>query len=192
VPVATETVVTVKVAVLEPAVTVTEAGTDAAALSELSVTAEPPVGALPVRVTVPVELLLPITVVGLSETPDTPGGVIVRGAVREPTASVSLIFAVVLAATGVVVTVNVAVVLPEVIVRLLGTVAAALSEDSVTGQPAVGALPVRVRVPVEVLPPTTEVGARAMVLTFGALTVRFAVVGFPVTVAVMTIVLVVD
>jgi hypothetical protein len=57
-------VVAVKVAVLLPAATVTEPGTVATELSELSVTVVPPVGALPERVTVPVEEAPPRTVDG--------------------------------------------------------------------------------------------------------------------------------
>ena len=60
-------VLTVKVALLAPAVTVTLAGTVAAAvLSLIRETAAPPVGAGPLRVTVPVEGDPPVTLIGLS------------------------------------------------------------------------------------------------------------------------------
>jgi hypothetical protein len=64
-------VVTVNVAVVLPAFTVTVAGTVAAALLLDSVTTEPPDGAAPVRVTVPVDELPPATAVGFSETLDS-------------------------------------------------------------------------------------------------------------------------
>jgi hypothetical protein len=58
----------VKVAVVAPPGTVTLAGTLAAALLDCSVITVPPDGDAPPRVTVPVELTPPITVVGLSVT----------------------------------------------------------------------------------------------------------------------------
>ena len=60
-------VTTVNVALLAPAATVTLAGTVAAAvLSLIRETAAPPVGAGPLRVTVPVEGDPPVTLIGLS------------------------------------------------------------------------------------------------------------------------------
>ena len=55
--------------VFVPAATVTDDGTVAAAVFPLeSVTTFPPVGAFALRVTVPVELVPPVTLVGLSDT----------------------------------------------------------------------------------------------------------------------------
>ena len=69
---------TVNVALLAPAATVTLAGTVAAAVLSLErETAAPPLGAGPLRVTVPVEGDPPVTLIGLSaieESVAEPGG----------------------------------------------------------------------------------------------------------------------
>ncbi len=79
---ATGLVLTVNVAVVAFAATVTLAGTVAAAvLLLLSVTTAPPVGAGPFRVTVPLDELPPVTVVGLKLTPLGTGGVTPKMAV---------------------------------------------------------------------------------------------------------------
>ena len=78
----TELLEMVKVAVLAPAVTRTLAGTVAAVVLLLErVMVAPPVGAAPVSVTVPVDVLPPITVVGLTVRVDNAGGFTVRLAV---------------------------------------------------------------------------------------------------------------
>jgi len=81
--------------------------------------------------------------------------------------------------TGIVVTVKVAVVAPATTVTEAGTWAAELFEDRPTTAPPAGAGPDNAMVPVEELPPTTEVGTRLMELkagtTAGAVTVRVAV-----------------
>src|SRR6266403_1428157 len=65
---ATALVLTVNVALVAPAATVTLEGTLAAAVLLLeSVTCAPPDGAGPLNVTVPVDELPPVTLVGLSE-----------------------------------------------------------------------------------------------------------------------------
>ena len=68
VPEALVVVLTVKVAEVLPAVTVTLAGTVTLALLLERATTMPPVGAAPVNVTVPVELLPAATDVGFTET----------------------------------------------------------------------------------------------------------------------------
>ena len=71
----TALVLTVNVALVAPAATVTLAGTVATdALLERFTTA-PPLGAGPLRVTVPVEEEPPVTLLGLSKTEDRVGGV---------------------------------------------------------------------------------------------------------------------
>ena len=82
--VATGVVVMENVVDVLPAGTVTLAGTAAADVLLLErVTATPPAGAAPLRVTVPVEGLPPVTLVGFRETEDrATAGVTVKTAVR--------------------------------------------------------------------------------------------------------------
>ncbi len=78
----TALVVTVNVAVVFPAVTLTVAGTVADELLLDSATEIPPAGAAELRVTVPVEELPPLTLVGFSDTAlSVTAGAIVRAAV---------------------------------------------------------------------------------------------------------------
>jgi hypothetical protein len=69
----TAAVVTVKVAVVKPAATVTLGGVVAELLLSDSVTRTPPLGAGALSVTVPVELVPPVTVVGFSTSDDRLG-----------------------------------------------------------------------------------------------------------------------
>ena len=84
----TALVLTVNVALLAPAATVTLAGTVAVGVLLLErETAAPPLGAGPPRVTVPVEEDPPVTLIGLSATAESvaePGGVTVSEAVLVP------------------------------------------------------------------------------------------------------------
>lgn len=82
----------------------------------------------------------------------------------------------VLLATGIVVTVKVAVLVFSATVTLTGTVAAdVLLLDSVTTAPPAGAGPFSVSVPVDEPPPLTEVGLSATEVRFAAVTVNVAV-----------------
>ena len=78
VEVVTLLVLTVNVALLAPAVTVTLAGTVAAVVLSLDrETAAPPLGAGPLRLTVPVDGDPPVTLIGFSATEESvgePGG----------------------------------------------------------------------------------------------------------------------
>jgi hypothetical protein len=173
----TAAVAAVKVAVVAPAATVTEAGTWATAvLLELSVTTAPPVGAGPLSVTVPVEGLPPTTELRDRPTEERPAGVTVKVAVLLTLLKVAVIVAGVLVATGSVVAVKVAVVAPAATVTDAGTWAAAvLLEVSETAKPPVGAGLASVTVPVEGLPPMTEVGDRPTDVSTGGVTVKVAV-----------------
>ena len=88
----TALVVIVKVAVLLPAATVTEAGALAALLLLESETDTPPVGAAPLRVSVPVAEAPALTLEGLTETEDNDTPAFdVRGIVTvEPAAMTTL------------------------------------------------------------------------------------------------------
>ena len=79
----TGVVLTVKVALVLPAGTVTLAGTVAAPVLLLDkLTTAPPLGAGALSVTVPVEELPPVTLVGLRLREESVGGVTVSEAVR--------------------------------------------------------------------------------------------------------------
>ena len=80
-----------------------------------------------------------------------------------------------MAATGAVVTVNVLLVAFAAIVTLVGTVARALLLPIVTSAPPAGAGPFSVTVPVDALPPRTDVGLNVTELRVAALTVKVTV-----------------
>lgn len=173
---ATAEVLIVKVALVEPAAIVMLTGTRATPVLLLcNVTRAPPDGAVRVKVAVPVEFEPPVNDVGFSVMDESDaGGVTVRAAVRL-TPSVAVIVAELSLKTGLVVTANVAVVLPADTVTELGTWASdVLSLVSATTIPPVGAAPVIVTVAVEFVPPTTEVGFKDNVEAVGAFTLRTA------------------
>lgn len=78
----TAEVVTANVALVAPAAMVALAGTVAAALELVNVTTAPPVGAGAVRVTVPVEVAPPTTLVGERPTVDKVGVVVPEAGVN--------------------------------------------------------------------------------------------------------------
>ena len=143
----TAVVVTVKVPVVAPAATVTDAGTVALVLLEDKATDVPPLGAGPLKVTVPVEGLPPMTDVGLSLRLNSPGGLMVRVAVWFTPLKLPVIVALVVAETAVVVTVKVPLVEPAATVTDAGTVALVLLDDKATDVPPLGAGPLKVTVP---------------------------------------------
>ena len=160
----TPVVATPKFALVAPAATVTLAGTPATVVLLLdSVTTAPPAGAAAVKVTVPVLEAPPTTLVGLTVTADKVGdagtGLTVKVAARVRPPKVAEIAGAVEAVTAFVVIGKVAVVAPAATVTLAGTVAAAVLELlRLTTAPPAGAPAVRVTVPCDEFPPTTEVG----------------------------------
>jgi hypothetical protein len=173
-------VVTVKVALVVPAATVTLAGTVAAEIWLLErVTTVPPAGAGPESVTVPVDGVSPLTVVGFRVTAISDGAVTVKVAVWA-VPRVPVIVTEVLAATGLVVAEKLAVVAFAATVTVAGTWAAVvLVLDRVTTAPPDGAGPFNVTVPVEEIPPSTEAGLTMTELSVAAVTVKVTVWAVP-------------
>ena len=170
----TPTELIVKFAVVAPAGIVAVAGTAAAlALLEESDTANPPVGAGPLIVTVPVAFVPDITDPGAIDSALRIGGETKSVAVLVAELSVAVITAVAVDNTGDVVTVTVAEVDPPGTVTDAGTVAAAvLLELKATASPPVGAGLLIATVAVEETPPTTVVGDKVTPVSVGAVTVR--------------------
>lgn len=139
----TDVVVTVNVLLVEPAGTLTLAGVDAAEELSESETTAPPLGAAALNVTVPVEELPPVTLVGLSETvesvgPLDPDGLIVSVALCVTFSCVAEITTVDVCDTCAALTVKVALVCPSGTTTLNGTVASTvlLLASSTTALPA--------------------------------------------------------
>src|SRR5437867_1646899 len=129
----TEVVVTVKVALMAPAGTMILTGTIAAVELHESETVPPPLSAGALKVTVPVADVPPTTLVGLNDTveragPGGGGGGASGGcrfrAARANTPSVPVMMTCVATPTGLVFTVNVALVVPAGTMTLAGTVTA--------------------------------------------------------------------
>jgi hypothetical protein len=182
-------VVMVNVAVVDPAGTVTDVGTLATAVVPLvNVTTTASV-AIPVRVTVPVLFVPPLTLVGFKVSVETTRtGLTVIVAVLDTPLRVAVIVKEDAAVTVRVVIVKVADVAPAAKVTLAGTVPIVVDEDeSVTTAPPVGAALVNTTVPVTVLPPVTAVTTVVRVdkAAAGGVTVMVAVPVDPFVVAVI-------
>src|SRR3989449_3773817 len=171
----TDAVVTVNVALIAPAGTVTLPLTDTLATALLldRVTSAPPVGAVALNVTVATEELPPTTIVGFSAKPDTvrggggAGGETVSSAVLVRPPKEAEIVMVVDVVTEVVGTLRLAVVAPAATVTLAGTVATTvLLLERVTAVAAEGA-GLMLTVPCEVLPPATVAGVSVTLLRAG-------------------------
>jgi len=136
----------------------TELGSDAARLLLDRSMVTPPVGAGLLSVKVPTEEAIPATVVGFRVRDASVGALMLKLADSVVPFRFALIVTDVSEGTGVVFTVNVPVVLPAATVTVAGTAAAALLLERLTTVPPEPAGPARVTVPVDVLPPGTEVG----------------------------------
>jgi hypothetical protein len=161
----TEELVTLKEAEVAPAGMVTLEGTDTTELLALDrETTAPPLGATLFKTTVPVDLVPPATLMGLSWkaemfAPTVAGsGLMVRPAKAKPQLHSAEILMAVWEPTSEVLMVNVALVEPAGTVTVGGTVTEVIPAPSETTAPPVGAGPVRVTVPVVLFPPTTVLG----------------------------------
>lgn len=164
VEVETVEVVTVKVTLVAPAARLTLVGTVATEVLLLdSVIKAPPDGAPALKVTVPAEVLVPTTVLGLKlSEARVPGGVTVRVAVGSAAPYEAAIVTEVETDTVFVYTMKVALDEPAGMVTFVGTVATAeLVLDNDISAPPEGAAPFSVTVPVVDVVPTTDVGLNA-------------------------------
>jgi len=175
----TTRVVTVKVAVVVPAATVTDAANCTEGSLLLSITAVPPEGAAAESVTVPSEEFPPATEVGLSTKLTTVGeGTTTSVAVCIMAFIVAVIVAVTCIATTDVMAVKVVLLVPAGTVTLAGTVTAGSLLASATVLPPGGAGPESVTVPMDGWPPSTGEALNTTLLTVNPLA------GFTVSVAV--------
>lgn len=174
---ATGSVLIVKFTLEAPAVTTTELGTIAFPLVDVRFTSSPPVGAGPVKVTVPVTFVPPVTDDGDTDTLLRMGGLIVKTELALSDPEVAVIVEEVELATGFVVIANVVEVAPAGIVIEPDTVALEDVEVMFTINPLAGAGPERLRVAVDDEPPTTVAGDKESVAGPGGSTdkVAFAV-----------------
>jgi len=154
---ATPAVLTVKLALIAPAATVTVPGTVTEPLSLVRLTTAPLAGADPEIVTVAVAEFPPATLPGTIAKLDIVRGLTFSVAVCVPL-NVAVIVAEVATFTGTLVAVKVATVKPPETVTVAGTATAGSLLARVTIAPAGGAGPLNVTVPVEDSPPETLVG----------------------------------
>jgi hypothetical protein len=172
----TAVVETRNLAVVDPAETVTVAGTVALELPEVKLMDVPPVGALPFRVTVPLDGCPPRTEVGEIVTIASSAGVTVRVAACFETPSLAVTVTGVEVETGVVLIEKLADVVPDDTVTVAGTVALGLLDDRLTTIPPTPAGPVRVTVPADEIPPSTVVGETVTALIDATLITRIDVI----------------
>lgn len=178
-------VVIEKVVLVAPLGMVTDEATEAVGSSDARATGRPDFGAGLLMVTVPVDVVPPITEVGFRDTDFIVGAVRLTAAETVEPFDVAEMLAVVGAATAAVVTVKVAVVAPPATVADEGTIAAALSEVNGMDKPDAGAGLLRVIVPVELIPPTPEVGDSVKLFRTGPEMARAALAFVPFAAAVM-------
>ena len=159
---------TAKVAEVEPAGTTTDAGTTALARFDVRVTTAPPAGAGPVKVTVPVEVAPPATLVGDTLIVDSFEAATSRVLVFVVEPNVAEMVTVSFDACALVAILNVAVVLPAGTVTVAGSVTSEALELRAMMAPPEGATPVSVTVPTEGEPPMRELGASESVCNWKA------------------------
>ena len=171
----TANVLTTNVADTLPEGIVTDAGTVAEPTLDDSFTTMPVLGAGPERLTVPVELVPPTTLVGLSVRLVNTGGFTVRVVVTLMLFNVAVKVMVFTVATAVVFATKLAVWLPADINTVAGTMTDLSELVSLTVAPPLGAGPLSPTVPAEELPPETELGFTVIPTRLGGVTVSTAV-----------------
>ena len=148
-----------KVAFDAPTGMVTWTGTESSADELVNATEIPPVGAAPLKLTVPVPVRPLTMTVGVADKSRSAGGVTDNVADAERFGPLAVMRTDVVALTTVVVTAKVALELPATTVTLPGTEATAEFADwSVTINPPAGAALSSWTVAVELFPPTTDAG----------------------------------
>jgi hypothetical protein len=179
-------VVTGKVALAAPAGMVMLEGTVAAGVFPLErVTSAPPAGARALRATVPVDGVPPRTELGLNVTDAIVVGETVRFADADVTPSEAVTLTVApLAVLAVAIGKLTEFAPPGTVTVAGGMTSAGLEEVRESGYPAVGAGPLSVTVPMDVLPPSTFVGDRERLETLGGETVSDCAAVTPADVAV--------
>jgi len=164
-------VVAENVAVVLPAGTVTEAGTETPLVLEAKLTTAPPEGAATSIVTVPVAVAPPITDEGEKDRDTGTGGVSAKVAAAELSGVEAVIVTLTPDDTDDVAILNVAELAPCGTVTDAGVEADGLLDLRATTKPPFPACPLRVTVPTEPKPPTTVDGASDKLVGEGALTV---------------------
>ncbi len=134
----------------------------------------PPEPAGPLSVTAPVEEPPPCSVLGLSTKDESVAGVIVNVADSDSPLSVPVMSTFVWEFTPMVVTVNVALGLPAARLTDEGTVAAEFPLESEMLTPLGPGTPLSVKVPVELVPPCTDVGFKLSEARAAGFTVSLA------------------
>jgi hypothetical protein len=170
----TAAAVAVNVVELEPAGTVTDAGTVSDELLEVRLTAAPPVGASPVRIRVhvvdPAGARLAgrqARELGTTRRADVAGGIKVNVVLREAVPSDAVTVSLVLAVTPVAVAVNAAEADPAAMTNDDGTVRLLFVPPIVSVTPPLGAAPLRVAVQLDVPGVVMEEGLHTNVLNTG-------------------------
>jgi hypothetical protein len=176
--------VTVNVAVVLPAVTVTEIGSEAFELLSARFTVRPPVGAGPDSRTVPVADVPPLNEVGLTEAEISTGRSTVNVVFTELPLKVAVTATLVSVATATVEMLAEPVVDPAATVTVAGPLVALLFSERLTVRPPVGAATLSATVAVLAVAPVTDDDDIEMPLSDGGVIVTI-VVAEPLSVAAM-------
>ena len=159
-----------KLAVEAPAAMVTVAGNITDEELEVTVTVNPPAGARPLRVILPVAVNPPMTEAGAMLNPVKLAGVMVNVADFVTELPVALIDTLVNDETASVLIVKLTLFAPAGTVTVAGDTAAEELEPRLMTTPPLGALAVSVNVPVTLVPPCTVLGDKERLIGAGGFT----------------------